>query len=236
MGRTIGPMHHFRTYLSVTRSHYIIPTFHPAQNSSDREVTISSHSQRHTKKAQRFQMRQVAGYFISYSDTRAIMDNLQIPDKGVEDLMLKFPINDWLAKTKRFNIVCTTVGHVYSGYKDAEGVFLITHIKTIRRGRSQNTETLVERDKDKYVKKWLVEEGEAKEDSLQWMSFPDGDKLFLLSDGTRPERNNFKGPWFHYQLTNDQGMRMMQSGKKASEWAAEAIANGEAVERIWPPQ
>lgn len=143
-------------------------------------------------------MRQVAGYFASYPDTRAIMDKLQIPDKGVNDTMLKHPINDWLAKTKHYNVVCKTFGHTYSGCQDAEGVILITTIKTVNRGHPQDTEALVERAKDKYVKKWLIEEGGAKENSLQWMSFPDADKLYLLADGTRPYRNNFKGPWSDY--------------------------------------
>ena len=123
-------------------------------------------------------LRQVAGYLISYPDARAIMDKLQIPDKGVDDIMLKHPINDWLAETKRFRLVCTTIGHIYSGYKDAEGVFLITHIKPVRRSRSQNPEVLVQRDRDRYVKKWLMEEGGAKPESLQWMSFPDGARAF----------------------------------------------------------
>ena len=79
-------------------------------------------------------MKQVAGYLVSYSDTRAIMANLwQIPDKGVDDIWPQRPINDWLAKTKRYNIVCTTVGHIYSYYRDANGVFLITHVRTVRR-------------------------------------------------------------------------------------------------------
>ena len=181
-------------------------------------------------------MRQVAGYLINYSDTRAIMDKLQIPDKGVEDIMLKHPINDWLAKTNRYNIVCTTVGHVYSCYKDAEGVFLVTHIKAVRRSRSESTETLIESDKDKYVKAWLVEEGGVRDDCLQWMSFPDGDELHLLADGTRPDRNNFRGPWFDYQLTPDQSIRLMKSGKDLDEWVAEVTAGGEVVERIWPPK
>jgi len=129
-------------------------------------------------------MRQVAGYFFSYSDARAIMDKLQIPDKGVDDIRLNFPINDWLAKTKRYNVFCTTVGHVYSGYKDAEGVLIITHIKNHH--HPQTVEPLVERDRDMYAKKLLTEEGGAKEDSLQWMSFPDADRLGLLAGEARP--------------------------------------------------
>ena len=116
-------------------------------------------------------MRQVAGYLSSYTDARVVMAKLQIPDKGVEDIMLKRPINDWLAKTKRRGIVCTTVGHIYSEYKDAEGVFLITHVRRYR--QSQTVEPLVEADRDRYTKKWLIEEGGAKEDGLQWMTFPD---------------------------------------------------------------
>jgi len=164
------------------------------------------------------------------------MGELQIPDKGVDDIMLKHPINDWLAKTKRWNVFCTTVGHVYSDYKDAEGVFLITQIQTVLHGRSQNTETLIERDKEKYVKKVLVEEGGAREDSLRWMSLPDGDKFHLFTGGTRPYRNKFEGPWIDYRLTPEQKTRLMRSGKDMAEWVAEATANGEVVKRKWPPQ
>ena len=181
-------------------------------------------------------MIQVAGYLVSYSDTRAIMANLQIPDKGVDDIFLHRPINDWLAKTKRYKIVCTTVGHIYALYTDANGVLIITHIRSVRRRQSQDGETLAERDKDEHVKRWLMEEGGAKEDGLQWMSFPDGEKLGLLLDGTRPRRSNFHGPWTHYELTNDQGLRLERSGKDTPEWVANAIAKGERVKRIWPPE
>ena len=62
--------------------------------------------------------------------------------------MLKRPINDWLARN-RYRIVCTTVGNVYSGYQDAEGVFLITNIRSVRRGWSG---MLLEGGRDKYVR------------------------------------------------------------------------------------
>lgn len=153
-------------------------------------------------------MRRVPGYFISYPDARAIMENLRIPDKGLDDIKLGPPINDWLAKKKYRTIVCTTVGNIYSKYKEAECVFLI---KTVY---SLEIDTLVERDWDKYVKKCLVEEGGAREDSVRWMSFPDGDELNLFVDGTRPRRNSLKGPWIHYRLTKDQKLRMKRSRKK----------------------
>jgi len=181
-------------------------------------------------------MLQIAGYLVSYSDARAIMGKLQIPDRGVDNVMLEFPLNDWLAKTKRYNIVCTTVGHVYSCYRDAEGVFLMTHIKNVRRRESQDGETLVERDKDKYVKTWLVEEGGANGDNLQWMSFPDGDKLDLLPSGARPTRNGVSGPLVHYELTRDQSKRAVRSKMPVHEWIAQAEANGEEVNRVWPPR
>ena len=181
-------------------------------------------------------MLQVAGYLISYSNARAIMGQLQIPDKEVDDIMLQHPLNDWLAKTKRYNIVCTTVGHIYSYFRDAEGLFLMTHIKTVRRRESRDGEGLVERDKDKYVKKWLVEEGGANEDSLQWMSIPDADNLGLLPGGARPTRNGFRGPWVHYDLTPEQGTKAMEAKMPLDEWAAQAYARGEAVKRVWPPR
>jgi len=181
-------------------------------------------------------MLQIAGYLVSYSDARAIMGKLQIPDKGVDNIRLQFPLNDWLAKTKRYNIVCTTVGDVYSCYMDAEGVFLMTHIKNVRRRESQDGETLVERDKDRYVKAWLVEEGGVNGDNLQWMSFPDGDELNFLPFGARPTRNMICGPWVHYELTPAQGERAVRSKMPVSEWIDQAEASGEEVNRVWPPR
>ena len=69
------------------------------------------------------------------------------------------------------------------------------------------------------------------------MSFPDGDKLHLSIDGTRPYLNSFEGLWVHYKFTHYQDLRLMRSRKTMEEWVAEATANGEVVERIsWPPQ
>ena len=160
------------------------------------------------------------------------MEKLEIPDKGVDDIMLKHPINDWLAKKKRRGVICTTVGNPYDGFSE-DGMLLVTHIRAVR--QSQNAEPPVERDSDRYVKKWLVEEGGAREDSMRWMSFPDESELYLPWTGTRPVRNNFSGPYTYYRFTGDQAIRMMKSGKSRDEWVAEAIANGEVLDRIWPP-
>ena len=181
-------------------------------------------------------MRQVGGYLIGYPDAQAIMNKLEIPDKEVDVIMLQHPLNDWLAKKKRYNCVCTTVGHVYSDFKDAEGVLLITHIRTVRRDNSREPEAPVERDRDKNTKRWLMCEGGENENSLRWMAFPDGDEFRLLEGGTRPARNDFKGRWVHRRLNKDQWSRMIQSGKQMIEWGEEAIANGEEIESIWPPK
>ena len=91
-------------------------------------------------------MRQASGHFSNYPDTRAIMDKLQILDKGADDIMFKHPIKNWLAKTDRRSINCMTDGHTYSGHRDVEGMFLITHIKLFHRSRPQlqNVEALAE--------------------------------------------------------------------------------------------
>jgi len=99
------------------------------------------------------------------------------------------------------------------GYNDAKGVFLITHIKDLRQHRAQDGETLAERDKDKRVRMWLVEEGGAKEDSLRWISFQDGVKLGLLCNGIRPERNDVQGLSYHYRLTHDQVIKVLRAGQ-----------------------
>jgi len=69
---------------------------------------------------------------------------------------------------------------------------------------------------------------------MRWISFPDGAKLSLSYYETRPKRNEFQGPLFHYRTTNDQALRAMRAGQTIREWAAEAIARGEEVEIIWP--
>ena len=71
------------------------------------------------------------------------MDKLQVTDKGVNDIMLKHPINDRLAKVNRYSAVCTTVFRVYSGYKNVEGASFVTCFKTVPRGRSQSIGVLI---------------------------------------------------------------------------------------------
>ena len=177
-------------------------------------------------------MEQAAGYLVGFRDVRAIMDKLEIPDKGVDDAMLTYPINDWLAKTKRHKVICVTVGDPIIGLSE-EGILLVTHIRVVR--KSQNAGLLVEGDRDRYVRKWLVEEGGATEESLRWMSFPDSAEVNLFAGDRRPRRNNFSGPCVFYNLTPDQALRQVKSHKTQREWAAEAIANGEVLDRVWPP-
>ena len=146
------------------------------------------------------QIEQAAGYLIGYQDVRAIMAKLEIPDKGVEDVILKYPIDDWLAKKKRRRILCVTVGNPCTGFID-DSLLLVTHIRVVR--QSQNAEPLVEEERDRYVKKWLVQEAGASEDSLWWMSFPDAgkDSLFAGINCRRPRRNNVSGPCTLDRLT-----------------------------------
>ena len=203
----------------------------PVRSFRDRKVTpLSAHDAKRVHHI--FQVEQVAGYLIGYQDVRAIMKILEIPDKGVDDIMLKHPINDWLAKAKRYNIVCTTVGDPHNGFRE-EGILLVTHIGVVR--PPQGTEPPVERDRDRRVKKWLVKEASVKEESLRWMSFPDTDEFLLLADGKRPHKNHFSGPFNAYRFTPDQVSRMWRSGKSQDAWVAEATANGEVLDRIWPP-
>jgi hypothetical protein len=70
------------------------------------------------------------------------MDNLQIPDERLNDNMLKHSINDWLTKANRDSAVCTTVCHVYSGYKNVEGAFPVT------RSQSRGVGMLIERERE----------------------------------------------------------------------------------------
>ena len=54
-------------------------------------------------------MQQVIGYLVSYPDTRTAIDELQIPDRWAEEIMLKYLINDSPMKANRRNVVCMTV-------------------------------------------------------------------------------------------------------------------------------
>jgi hypothetical protein len=177
----------------------------------------------------------VAGYFLSYADTRAVMNKLRIPDKGVDDKLIQHPINDWLFMKKRFHVVCNTIGNIYSDCKEAEGVLLITHVKMVRQRPSQGVDLLRERDRDKNVRRWLIREGEVKEERLRWMSFRDGDQLGLLSQGVRPRWTNLKGARVVRNPTPEQSERRESSGKTLKEWDAEVTTKGEVVDRECQP-
>jgi hypothetical protein len=82
-----------------------------------------------------------------------VKKKLQVPDKGVDDIVLKQPINGLLARMNWKNVMCNT-GSIYSGHQDAEGVLLIKYVVTVRGRRSQsyNTKVPIEREKGKCVK------------------------------------------------------------------------------------
>ena len=53
-------------------------------------------------------------------------------------------------------------------------------------------------------------------------SFPDANNLHLLTDRTRPNRNNFQGPWSDYQPTPEQNAGSMKLRKRLDEWVADS--------------
>ena len=131
------------------------------------------------------------------------MDKLGIPHKDVDNVLLIHPLNDWLARTKRRGVVCVTVGNALVGFREPDGIFLVTHIRYVR--KSPNAELPVERDQDRYVKKWLVGEGGAKEESLRWLTIPDAEEFGMFyATGTRPRlADGFTGPRTVYEFNVD---------------------------------
>ena len=46
----------------------------------------------------------VAGSYMTFATTRALMDGFQIDDCGVEDERLEYTVNNWLAEQGRYHV------------------------------------------------------------------------------------------------------------------------------------
>jgi len=62
----------------------------------------------------------VAGYYMPFTSTRALMDKFQISDRGVDDRRLEFPINNWLAETGRTYVLAGAISHPRKGERNKE--------------------------------------------------------------------------------------------------------------------
>ncbi|KAF9018138.1 hypothetical protein BDZ89DRAFT_1074168 [Hymenopellis radicata] len=135
----------------------------------------------------------LGGYYMDFTTTRALMEFYDIPDKGVENDRLDYPLNDWLAKNNKVEVLAGTIMHPSKGSEVEDGVLLITQqvwYKSISRPRAMSLAPLPERDVDVRVKQWLISGG-ATEDKLEWLSI--WDTFGLTVYGIRPFRNNEKG-------------------------------------------
>ena len=120
----------------------------------------------------------LSGYHVSFQKVREAMKKLEIPDKGVIDEILAYPISDWLAKNKKSRPL--PVALHYSTDETSgkvNGIFFITCFLVFD-SRSQNPH--VEVDGGKYtlgVKNWMIEEGGLKAEDLSWVSLWDDNGL-----------------------------------------------------------
>ncbi|KAF9018136.1 hypothetical protein BDZ89DRAFT_1074166 [Hymenopellis radicata] len=135
----------------------------------------------------------LGGYYLDFDTTRALMEFYNIPDKGVENDRLDYPLNDWLAKNEKYEVLAGTIMHPSKGSDVEDGMLLITQqawYKSISRPRAMSLAPLPERNVDVRVKRWLVGGG-ATEDNIEWLSV--WDTFGLTVYGTRPFKNNVHG-------------------------------------------
>jgi hypothetical protein len=69
----------------------------------------------------------VAGYYMNFITSRAVMDKLKIHDRGTEDNCLEFLINNWLIESGRTTLLAGVIGHPSSPVSQEGGLLLMTH-------------------------------------------------------------------------------------------------------------
>jgi len=113
---------------------------------------------------------------------------------------------------KRYDVVCTTVGHICSGYDGAWGAFLIAHVKYVHQGRSQSS-----KKRDRQVHKAMVGgrrwvcRFQTQTNSTCWLTEHGqmGITLKVLGPITNPPPNRMQGrrscvsAWINGWLTRD---------------------------------
>jgi hypothetical protein len=167
----------------------------------------------------------VAGYYMTFTTTRALMAKLQIDDRGVEDEHLEHPINNWLAEQSRHNVLTGAICHPVTGQRDKEdGMLIMTTFLRVSRGDNPVVE---EQERDIHVKDWLSNEGGVKPDEMEWMSL--FDYFYLTRNGIRPECNDVHGHGRHVifnTLDRDVIVRWRNSGKSLDDFVADEITAG----------
>jgi hypothetical protein len=171
----------------------------------------------------------VAGYFMTFATIRALLNKLEIDDRGVEEERLEWPINNWLAEQGRLNMLAGSIGHPVTGKPDKDdGILLMTQF--LFTGWESNP-VVQENDRDIRVKEWLMNEVGIKPDEMEWMSL--WDDFELTRSGIAPQRNEIRGhrkrDYSRYRFTSDHHKRWMASGKHIEEFLKD-----EEKEGRWP--
>ena len=163
----------------------------------------------------------VAGYYMTFPTTRALMDQLEINDRGVDNKRLEFPINNWLAGRGILHVLAGAIGHPVTGQFDKEdGILIMTKFLQIPRGSNP---VVQEQERDISVKDWLVEEGGVKPDELEWMSL--FDHFCLTRNGIQPKLNDVSGP-SPPVIFNILMARWENSRKSLDDFVADEVAAG----------
>lgn len=127
----------------------------------------------------------VGGYYVDFSQTLAVMQRLNIDRRGERVRKVENPINDWLAKNKILHVTTGSIRHPQSSSDTPEedGIFFMTRFED-----DGKLLPFAERDEDRGVKKWLMNEGGIEEDQIEWLSFLDTFNLTLR--GTAPKEDD----------------------------------------------
>ncbi|KAF8908469.1 hypothetical protein CPB85DRAFT_1562773 [Mucidula mucida] len=137
----------------------------------------------------------LAGYYMDFATTRALMEFYEIPDKGVQDKHLDHPLNDWLAEKRKYTVLAGTIRHPSKGSDIVDGMLLVTQqvwYKNTTKRRAASLPPPAERDIDVRVKQWLISGG-ATEDKLEWLSILETYAVGLTRYGYRPTSNDVQG-------------------------------------------
>ncbi|KAF9445080.1 hypothetical protein P691DRAFT_806186 [Macrolepiota fuliginosa MF-IS2] len=127
----------------------------------------------------------VSGYYINFKQTLAAMRQLGIECGDVQETLLEYPINSWLAGNNMMNVLAGSIRHPRSSRDSFEedGILLMTRFEQFPRDDGQ-TPHFEEREQDCKVKEWLIEEGGVQADQMEWLSL--WDRYGLTLNGTRP--------------------------------------------------